>query len=120
MVMNLLDNAIKYTPPGGHVELHTATEDGRYTLDVIDTGAGIPPEAQARLFDRFYRARIERPDGDGGAGLGLAIARWIAESHGGTIALVRSEATGSTFRVALPVTRAAAPSAAEVIASTGA
>ena len=120
MVMNLLDNAIKYTPPGGRVELHAATDDGRYTLDVIDTGAGIPPEAQARLFDRFYRARLERPDGDGGAGLGLAIARWIAESHGGTIALVRSEATGSTFHVALPVTRSAAPSAAEVTTSTGA
>lgn len=102
MVMNLLDNAIKYTPPGGRVELRAAILDGRYALDVIDTGSGIPPDAQARLFDRFYRARVERSAGDGGAGLGLAIARWIAESHGGTIALVRSGEAGSDFRVELP------------------
>ena len=107
MVMNLLDNAIKYTPPGGQVELHATAEDGQYTLDVIDTGPGIPMDAQARLFDRFYRARVERTKGDGGAGLGLAIARWIAESHGGTIALVRSDASGSTFRIVLPAPRTA-------------
>ena len=108
MVMNVLDNAIKYTPPGGRVELRAATDNGQYTLDVIDTGSGIPPDAQARLFDRFYRARVERSKGDGGAGLGLAIARWIAESHGGTIALVRSSESGSVFRVTLPYSVASA------------
>lgn len=105
MVMNLLDNAIKYTPPGGQVTLRATSEDGHYTVDVLDTGPGIPAEAQARLFDRFYRARIERDKSDGGAGLGLAIAHWIAESHGGTLRLVRSDATGSTFRIDLPAPR---------------
>lgn len=102
LVMNLLDNAIKYTPPGGAVDLYAASEDGRFVLDVRDTGPGIPPAAQARLFDRFFRAAERIDEGDGGAGLGLAIARWIAESHGGTIRLARSDATGSTFRVTLP------------------
>ena len=105
MVMNLLDNAIKYTPSGGLVTLRATSRDGRYVVDVVDTGRGIPPEAQARLFDRFYRARVERDKTDGGAGLGLAIAHWIAESHGGTITLVRSDATGSTFRIELPAPR---------------
>ena len=117
MVMNLLDNAIKYTPAGGHVELRATADDGRYALDVIDTGSGIPPDAQGRLFDRFYRARVERSKGDGGAGLGLAIARWIAESHGGTITLVRSDATGSTFRIVLPAAPATQAPVAESLAS---
>ena len=115
MLMNLLDNAIKYTPAGGTVELRATSEDGTYTLDVTDTGPGIPAEAQARLFDRFYRARVERAKGDGGAGLGLAIARWIAESHGGTITLVRSDATGSSFRVVLPAARPTPAPAAEAM-----
>jgi signal transduction histidine kinase len=102
LLMNLLDNAIKYTPSGGAVELRAASEDGRYVLEVRDTGPGIPPAAQARLFDRFFRAGVDRGEGDGGAGLGLAIARWIADSHGGSITLAQSDASGSTFRVVLP------------------
>jgi signal transduction histidine kinase len=113
MLMNLLDNAIKYTPRGGRVELHAAAEGDRYRLDVVDTGTGIPLEARARMFDRFYRARVERSKGDGGAGLGLAIARWIAESHGGSIALVQSGGAGSTFRVLLPAPGATPASPAE-------
>lgn len=117
MLVNLLDNAIKYTPNGGEVTLRAASDDDRYTLDVVDSGAGIPPDAQARLFDRFYRARVERDKSDGGAGLGLAIARWIAESHGGTIALVRSDPSGSQFRVDLPAARPTVATVAEPIAA---
>jgi two-component system, OmpR family, sensor kinase len=110
LVMNLLDNAIKFTPPGGMVLLSATSGEEEYTLEVRDSGPGIPSAARARLFDRFYRVRREPPaepgaDGDGnggGAGLGLAIARWIAESHGGAIALTRSDQHGSTFRVQLP------------------
>jgi len=102
LVMNLLDNAIKYTPPGGTVELRACAEEGRYTIEVQDTGPGISQDARPRLFDRFYRAHSERGKTDTGAGLGLAIARWIAESHGGTISLQSSDSTGSTFRVVLP------------------
>jgi heavy metal sensor kinase len=102
LIMNLLDNAIKYTPAGGAVELGTGAEDGLYVIEVRDTGPGIPERARSRLFDRFYRARLDRTESDTGAGLGLAIARWIAESHGGTITLMKSDDRGSTFRVALP------------------
>jgi len=116
LVMNLLDNAIKYTPEGGVVELSAASEDGTYTLEVRDTGPGIPAAAQPRLFDRFYRARlergIERGENGSGAGLGLAISRWIAEAHGGTITLARSDARGSTFRVVLPASQQILSSAA--------
>ena len=105
LVMNLLDNAIKYTPPAGRVVLRAAKENESCVLEVSDTGSGIPPAARARLFDRFYRARRERAldrESGGGAGLGLSIARWIAESHGGDISLARSDESGSTFRVVLP------------------
>ena len=118
LLMNLLDNAIKYTPAGGSVELRAACEDARYVLEVRDTGPGIPPAAQARLFDRFFRADVDRGEGDGGAGLGLAIARWIADSHGGSIALARSDATGSTFRVVLPAPRQQALNMTEAAVST--
>jgi signal transduction histidine kinase len=92
------------------VLLSATSGEGEYTIEVRDSGPGIPSAARARLFDRFYRVRREPPaepgaDGDGnggGAGLGLAIARWIAESHGGAIALTRSDQHGSTFRVQLP------------------
>jgi heavy metal sensor kinase len=109
LVMNLLDNAIKYTPPGGAVALRAWSEDTHYAIEVQDSGPGIPEEARHRLFDRFYRARVERGESDTGAGLGLAISRWIAESHGGTIALQNSNSTGSTFRVVLPVSRPHTP-----------
>jgi heavy metal sensor kinase len=108
LVMNLLDNAIKYTPPGGTVELRACAADGHYAIEVQDTGPGISDDARPRLFDRFYRARSERRESDTGAGLGLAIARWIAESHGGTITLKRSDSSGSTFRVVLPTTQTVA------------
>jgi signal transduction histidine kinase len=107
LIMNLLDNAIKYTQPGGTVELHARAEGTSYVIEARDTGPGIPAAAHARLFDRFYRGRTAREaeagEKESGAGLGLAIARWIAESHGGRITLERSDAMGSVFRVVLPV-----------------
>ena len=117
LLMNLLDNAIKYTPAGGVVELRSGSGDGSHILEVADTGPGIPKAAQSRLFDRFYRVPFERGEGDGGAGLGLAIARWIAESHGGSIGLARSDTTGSTFRVVLPTAEYAAPATDEAVSS---
>jgi two-component system OmpR family sensor kinase len=104
MLLNLLDNAIKYTPRGGTVALSVAARGRAYAIEVSDTGRGIPPEARERLFDRFYRAARVRTAGDAvsGAGLGLAIARWIAEAHGGSLDLTRSDDAGSTFTVTLP------------------
>jgi two-component system OmpR family sensor kinase len=108
MVMNLVSNAIKYTPRGGGVSVASRTDGGRYVLTVSDSGPGIPTELQARIFDRFFRVDTarSRENGDqGGAGLGLSIARWIAEAHGGSLELTRSDARGSAFSAFLPISR---------------
>ena len=107
MLMNLLDNAIKHTPAGGTISIRLYKQPSRYTITVSDTGAGIPVEAQARIFDRFYRvdkarSRAGATEIGGGAGLGLAIARGIAEAHRGHLELQRSDETGSVFTVWLP------------------
>jgi len=105
MVMNLLDNAIKYTPAGGRVSLDARRGGAGYTIAVRDTGPGVPAEARDRIFDRFYRARRDRGAGladAGGAGLGLAIARWVAETHGGRVDLTSTGPEGSVFTATLP------------------
>jgi len=104
LLLNLLDNAIKYTPAGGEVRVRTARVAGGYTVSVSDTGAGVPPEARDRLFDRFFRASRARGSGADaqGAGLGLAIARWIAEAHAGRLELAATGEGGSTFVLTLP------------------
>jgi len=108
LLLNLLDNAIKHSPPGGAVTLSLVHGEGHYDIRVADTGAGIPADAQRQIFDRFFRVNKARSREEGGetsgAGLGLAIARWVAEAHGGRLDLVRSDASGSEFRVTLPVT----------------
>ncbi|HJQ21512.1 MAG TPA: ATP-binding protein [Gemmatimonadaceae bacterium] len=111
LFLNLLDNAIKYTPAGGSVVVSSRVENGMYVVDVSDSGTGVPPDVRERVFDRFYRVGRTHEAGDlvSGAGLGLAIARWIAEAHGGTLALARSDETGSTFRFSVP-----APAQADV------
>lgn len=107
MILNLLDNAIKYTPPKGTVRLSLTRRQQNYCIEVSDTGTGIPEEAQSHIFSRFYRvdkARSRSEGADGaGAGLGLAIALWIAEAHGGSLRLTRSDSGGSTFVAALPI-----------------
>jgi heavy metal sensor kinase len=104
LLLNLLDNAIKYTPPGGTVEVRAARVDGGYTISVTDTGPGVDAESRERLFDRFYRASRARQAGEQvpGAGLGLAIARSIAEAHGGRLELAATGDAGSTFTLTLP------------------
>src|SRR5205814_6846159 len=81
LLVIVLDNAVKFTPGGGQVTLDVATEDGRATVVIADTGIGIPAEQLPRVFERFYRGDPARHEADG-AGLGLAIARWIADAHG--------------------------------------
>lgn len=104
MFINLLDNAIKYTSAGGTVQVFLEHRDSEYRVTVSDTGVGIPPEAQPYIFDRFFRVDKSRAQnmGSHGAGLGLSIARWIAEVHHGRLALERSDARGSVFEVWLP------------------
>ena len=110
LLLNLVDNAIKYTPRGGAVTIACKRQGLRYVITISDTGPGITPEARPHIFDRFYRADRARSraedDGAGltsGAGLGLSIARWVAEAHEGTLGLIESSAAGSVFQLTLPV-----------------
>ena len=107
LVINLVDNAIKYTPPGGSVTVATWQEPGWAILEVKDTGPGIRAEHRQRIFERFYRADSARARG-GGAGLGLAISRWIAQAHGGDIQVSCGASGGTTFNVRLPAVPLAA------------
>jgi signal transduction histidine kinase len=98
----LLDNALKYTPEGGSVSVRAARSGRSVELTVSDTGPGIPPEEQSRIFDRFVRADSARTRAAGGTGLGLAIAKWIAEAHGGRIGVESAPGSGSKFVLRLP------------------
>ena len=100
VLLNLGDNAVKYTPAGGHVSIALTKEDADAILRVSDTGSGIPAAHLPHIFERFYRAESSR--GAGGTGLGLAIAKRIVEVHGGSIAVQSVEGTGSCFTVRLP------------------
>ena len=82
LMLNLVDNAVKYTPSGGQVSVSWGLDENQVEMTVLDTGIGIPPEHVHRIFDRFYRVDAARSRNDGGAGLGLAISRWIALAHG--------------------------------------
>ena len=105
LMLNVLDNAIKYTPNGGLVNAGWGTNGQRVELRVRDTGPGIAAEDIPYVFDRFYRADKARSRAAGGVGLGLAISRWIAEAHGGSIHVVSTLGEGSTFTVSLPTSR---------------
>ena len=85
VVANLLENAVRHTPQGGRVEVEARGAPGGVVIEVLDQGPGIPDSDAERVFERFYRADASRSTRDGGAGLGLAIARWIVDLHGGDI-----------------------------------
>jgi len=101
-VINLVDNAIKYSPEGGRVRIIVRYQSRGPILEVIDTGPGIGEEHQEHIFDRFYRVDKARSRELGGTGLGLSIARWAVEVHGGRIELESREGRGSSFRITLP------------------
>jgi two-component system phosphate regulon sensor histidine kinase PhoR len=101
-VMNLLDNAIKYSDPGGSVELVGEKRQDRVLISVRDQGCGIAPEHHARLFERFYRVDKARSRKLGGTGLGLAIVKHIVLAHGGEVTVQSAPGRGSTFTISLP------------------
>jgi heavy metal sensor kinase len=103
MLLNLLDNAVKYTPKGGEISVALARQNGRALIAVRDTGIGIREADQARVFDRFYRVDKPRSRSQGGAGLGLSIVSWIVEAHGGKITVESVPDRGSKFVVELPL-----------------
>jgi two-component system phosphate regulon sensor histidine kinase PhoR len=102
LLLNLLHNAIKFSPTGGEVVVRVEAEPDEIRLEVRDTGVGIPAQELDRIFERFYKVDRARQRGTGGTGLGLAIARHIAERHGGRIWAESEEGHGSSFVVALP------------------
>jgi two-component system, OmpR family, phosphate regulon sensor histidine kinase PhoR len=103
VLINLLDNAVKFTPERGRVTVSASAAAGRVTLAVGDTGVGIPPADLGRIFERFYRVDRSRDRREGGTGLGLAIAKHLVQAMGGTIEVESRQGSGTTFRVTLPV-----------------
>jgi signal transduction histidine kinase len=101
-LVNLVDNAIKYSKPGGEVKISARTDDTQVIIEIKDNGIGISQADQQRIFERFYRVDKSRSRAQGGSGLGLAIVKKIAEEHGGTISVESTLGEGSTFRITLP------------------
>jgi len=107
LLLILLHNAIKYTPPAGRVTVGLRRVHGTVEITVEDTGVGISPEDLPHVFERFYRADPARSRDPGGTGLGLPIARWLAEQHGGEVTLASEPGRGTMARVRLPLARMA-------------
>ena len=99
-VINLIDNAIKFTPAGGRIQVRIGETARDAVIDVTDSGPGIPADAAAHIFDRFYR--VSDRSGAAGSGLGLSIAKGAVEANGGRLTLERTGPDGSTFRIAVP------------------
>jgi two-component system phosphate regulon sensor histidine kinase PhoR len=104
LFLNLIDNAIKYTPEGGSVDISVQRRDGMADIKFRDSGIGIPLTEQSKIFDRFYRVDKARSREVGGSGLGLAIAKLITELHKGKISVSSEPDHGSTFLISLPIT----------------
>ena len=110
ILLNLADNAIKYTPVGGVITLSLQNEDGWVSIAVSDTGIGIHPDSQAHIFDRFYRTDKARSREFGGSGLGLSIVQWIVQAHNGRVTVESEPQSGSTFTLWLPEYQEGQPS----------
>ncbi|MEK6566362.1 MAG: ATP-binding protein, partial [Bacteroidota bacterium] len=104
LFLSLVENAIKFSSPRGAITLALEQQNGNAVVNITDTGAGISRKDQPRIFDRFYRGRQPKNGEFGGSGLGLSIAKWIAEAHRGTIEVKSRAGKGSTFTVKLPST----------------
>jgi len=114
LLLNLLENAIKYNRPEGKIDVALTTHDGVAIVSVTDTGQGIPAEEQARIFERGFRTQSARKSAVPGTGLGLHFARAIVEAHGGAIELTSVPGQGTCFRVTLPLTSSVRPDGTEL------
>ena len=103
VIYNLLDNAVKFSPPEGRIRVSATRNDNRISLSVSDNGAGIPTRDLPRIFERFYRADKARDRELGGTGLGLSIVKHIAQLHGGSVEAESELGRGTTVRVHLPL-----------------
>jgi len=102
VLINLLDNAVKFTPQGGRITVSASSSPGRVMVTISDTGVGIPPGDLGRIFERFYRVDRSRDRREGGTGLGLAIAKHLTQAMGGSIEVESAQGQGTTFKVVLP------------------
>jgi signal transduction histidine kinase len=100
---NLVENAIKYTPEHGKIQVSAMADGDFLQFEVADNGIGIPPEDLSRVFERFYRIDRSRSREMGGTGLGLSIVKHVAQVHGGTIDVTSTPGQGSKFRLRLPI-----------------
>ncbi len=105
LLLNLLDNALKYTPPDGHIEVRVARVGDAAAIAVTDSGVGLSPEDAQRVFEKFFRADASRSSESAGAGLGLSLVEWIATQHQGRVSVDSRLGQGSTFTVTLPLDR---------------
>jgi two-component system sensor histidine kinase VicK len=103
VMMNVLGNAIKYTPDGGHIRITAGSTENTVWMEVCDDGIGIPEKDRDRIFERFYRVDKARSRESGGTGLGLSIAKEIVQRHHGALALAPHEGPGTTIRLTLPI-----------------
>jgi signal transduction histidine kinase len=101
-LVNLLHNAVKYSPVGGTINVRVYRDAGGVIVEIEDSGPGVPLEDRARIFDRFYRVDKARWRESGGAGLGLSITKWVVEVHSGKIGLESGSKEGCLFRIELP------------------
>jgi len=102
IVLNLIDNAIKFTGPGGTVNVSVSQNGSHRTLEVSDSGMGIPLVSVPHIFERFYRADPSRANRADGAGLGLSLVKWAVDQHHGSVEVETNPGKGSTFRVTFP------------------
>jgi heavy metal sensor kinase len=102
-LINLIDNAVKYSPKGGHIHVRVEPVSGQALIEVQDSGPGIPPEHADKVFQRFYRVDRARSRSEGGAGLGLSIVKWAVEAHGGSVQLRHDSGSGCMFAIWLPL-----------------
>ena len=116
-LINIVDNAIKYTPEGGQIHLHVLAGPRGAVIEVSDTGPGIPERLQHRIFDRFWRGAPDQFTGTDGAGLGLALAKWAVEANRGELNYTRSTTGGSLFRITLPPVSTTAATASTAAAA---
>jgi len=107
-IANVVDNAIKYSPPQSRIDVRVSANRDQAYLDIADQGAGVPAEHRTRVFDRFFRIDEGRSRDRGGTGLGLAIAKWAVDVNGGHISVEEGRNGGTFFRITLPLTESIA------------